>query len=412
MRYIWTFIFLFWHAVTYATSHFLVISDIHLNPHREHLMEFAPKDATIQNDLDPVTYQQLVHKIKASIQSGFIPQPEFILLLGDLVGHQRASAEEVVEAENLVFTTLHIAFPDIPVVYTFGNNDALEKNYGAFRTEKSQFGARSPLDVFKMVWPMGSFLSTGKLCKREKTYPCLVERRTTNGYYSLYLKPHLRLIGLNSVMFSKSQYAYAKSTVTDQLDWLEEQLRKAEAAHDSVLLVMHIPPGDNIYKPYFWSDTAFWPNTYHNQFRASIDAHQASITGILAAHTHMDEIKIFDNLEGLRPVGVYLNAALSTSHGNAPSVRSYALSQTDLNDAWELSDYVTYYFTRNGQEEIQTHILYQFKAIYCAKYAQRMSDCLHAVSADKILRYLSAGNHYFSGSGFATDNIHVRDRLY
>ncbi len=419
MRYLYLFMILLCHSPVYAIpefdpaqSSFLVISDIHLNIHTQHAMEFAPKDATISNDLDIATYVQLVDKIKASIQSGELAKPEFILLLGDLVGHVRFSNEDVVNSERVVLKTLRAAFPDTPVLYDFGNNDSLEKDYGPFRASKSVLGFLSPLAVIKTIWPHGHFLSTGLLCERANTYPCLLERNTTGGYYAAYLKPNLRLIALNSVMFAKKEHGYDNRTKLGQLQWLEQQLREAEAAQEAALLVMHIPPGDNIYKAYFWSDTAFLSNEHSQQFHEIIQAHHGCLTGILAAHTHKDEIKVFENSEHVPLVGVYLNPALSASHGNAPSVRSYVLSPSNHNLGWDLSDYRTYYFTQPDRETIQIQQLYQFKSIYCGKGAQRMNDCLAAVTIDNLSRYLQAGNRNFNERISAPQNIRIVHRLY
>lgn len=414
----WFFIVvLFWHSLSWAIpeaerglqSRFLVISDIHLNIHTQHAMEFAPTAATVQNDLDRVTYEQLVRTIKASIQSGEIPKPEFILILGDLVGHIRLSQEDVVNSESLVLNSLQAAFPEIPVLYTFGNNDSLVENYGVFRVDKPISDVHSPIDVIKTIWPRGHFLSTGARCDRDHhIYPCLLEKNTSSGYYTAYLKPNLRLISLNSVMFSKLRQGYSRDSISEQLLWLDRQLLEVEAAQESALLVMHIPPGNNIYNAYFWSNTAFWSNGYNQQFVDIIQAHYGCLTGILAAHTHKDEIKIIQNAEHMPLVGVYMNGALSTSHGNAPSVRSYVLSQSKDKLRWDLSDYWTYYFTQSKNGDIQVQPLYQFKNVYCdMQVDKRMSDCLDSVSINKLSRYLSIGNQNFNERISAPESIYI-----
>ena len=413
----WLFLIgLFWHSLACAIpeaergsqSNFLVISDIHLNIHTQHAMEFAPTTATVHNDLDRVTFEQLVRKIKTSIQSGEIPKPEFILLLGDLVGHIRFSQEDVVNAESRVLMSLQSAFPETPVLYTFGNNDSLAGDYGVFRVDKPILDAHSPLDVIKTIWPRGHFLSTGARCDRDHIYPCLLEKKTSSGYYAAYLKPNLRLIALNSVMFSKQRQGYSSDSVSEQLLWLDRQLVEVEAAQESALLVMHIPPGDHIYKAYFWSNTAFWSNGYSQQFVDIIQAHHRCLIGILTAHTHKDEIKIIENAGHMPLVGVYLNGALSTSHGNAPSIRSYVLSQSQDKLRWDLSDYWTYYFTQANNGDIQVQPLYQFKNIYCDGQAnKRMSDCLDSVNISKLSRYLSVGNQNFNARISAPENIYI-----
>ncbi|MBP6918863.1 MAG: metallophosphoesterase [Legionellaceae bacterium] len=386
---------------------FLVISDIHLNHHSQHAMDFAPKQTTINNDLDVATYEQLIDKIRDDIQSGEIEDPQFIILLGDLAGHIRHSQQDVVNNERIVMTTMKAAFPNTPIFYNFGNNDSLTADYGLFRSPDVKSEYRSPLDLIKSVWPQGLFLSTGKVCKYHHTYPCLIKTNTSNGYYSAYLKPHFRLISLNTVMFSDKQRGYTNLNILDQLQWLEHQLKEVEESHETALLVMHVPPGDNIYKAHFWSETAFWSYDEVQKFNQLIRDYRLSITGILAAHTHKDEVKLM-GMGGVAIAGVYLNPALSTSHGNAPAVRSYVLNRAENTLRWDLSDYRTYFFARNANGAISSRLLYRFQEYYCTKNeTKRMSDCWDKVTIDKVKHYLGAGNPSFQEEISEPQNIHI-----
>ena len=387
---------------------FLVLSDIHLNYNANHAMQFSPQTATVSNDLDVATYEQLITKIRESIQAGVIDKPQFIVLLGDLVGHVRYSTDDVIENERIAFATLKEAFPDTPILYDFGNNDSLSSDYGVFQTKNPKAKYRSPFDIIKSVWPHGMFLSTGALCKFHKTYPCLLKSETTGGYYSAYLKAHLRLIALNSVMFSHKEQGYSDHARSEQLLWLENQMKEVEAFGDRALLIMHIPPGDNIYKAYFWSDTAFWSYDSARAFHVTIENHHQSIIGVLAAQTHKDEIKIVENAKHVALTGVYLNPALSTSHGNSPAIRSYFLSRQDASSEWSFHDYQTLYFERETNGTISVHSLYRFQDLYCSNgHSPRMSECFGAVNFEKMRRYLSAGNPYFKEKISAPENIHI-----
>lgn len=389
-------------------SSFLVISDIHLNHNANHAMEFAPNTATVRNDLDVPTYEQLVDKIRVDIQSGKLEPPQFILLLGDLAGHIRYSKHDAIESQRIVLTTMKAAFPDTPIFYSFGNNDSFIADYGVFRSEETRSGYRSPLDLIKSIWPPGLFLSTGRVCKYHHTYPCLLKTNTSNGYYAAHLQPKLRMIVLNSVMFSDKQKGYSNRVIQDQLLWLERQMKEVETAQETALLVMHVPPGNNIYKPYFWSDTAFWSYDATQKFNQIIRDYHLSITGILAAHTHKDEIKLMGHRGHPAMAGVYLNPALSTSHGNAPAIRSYVLKRDESTLRWDLSDYRTYYFSRELDGSISMHLLYRFQDYYCAKNrTERMIDCLENVTIDKMKSYLSTGNPQFQEKNLDLENIRI-----
>lgn len=388
---------------------FLVLSDIHLNSRSAHVMDFAPKTRKITNDLDVVTYEELMDKLSTSIQSGEIAEPEFVIVLGDIAGHIRSSKETVIENERIVFKKLKEIFPNTPVFYNFGNNDSLSTDYGPFLSHISKSQIISPLHIIKEVWDHGNFLSTGKACKYHQTYPCVIKSNTENGYYSAYLKPKLRLIALNSVMFSKHAKEYKSALIAEQLNWFEQQLNDVESLNETVLITMHIPPGKNTYQPYFWSDSAFWSQEPEQRFYQLVMNHHAAIIGILAGHTHKDEIKLFEDNGKQALSGVYINPALSTSHGNAPALRSYILHQTDELH-WNLSDYQTFYFTREAAVgDCTLHSLYRFKDTYCAKKTtNRINDCLDGVSIQKVQENLGAGNKSFREENTEPGNIYIK----
>lgn len=399
-------------AETNNETSFLVLSDIHLNPNNYTNMEFAPKTRKITNDLDVATYEHLMDKIQTSIQSGEIKEPEFVIVLGDIAGHIHLSKQNVMNSERLVFKKLKEAFPNTPIFYNFGNNDSFSGDYGVFLTRISSSQLKSPLHIIKEFWQNGSFLSTGTACKYHQTFPCIITSRTASGYYAAYLKPKLRLIALNSVMFSKHASAgYTSAMMNEQLDWLENQFHDAQKLNETVLITTHIPPGKNMYKPYFWYNTAFWSSVPEQRFYKLIMKYHTMIIGILAGHTHKDELKLFQFDNAVPLSGVFINPALSTSHGNAPALRSYVLRQTDENEHWDLSDYQTYYFTREANGNINIQSLYRFQEVYCNQSpTKRINDCLDQVTIEKIEEHISAGNQNFKEELSVPDNIHIRSK--
>ena len=386
---------------------FLVLTDIHLNDRTQHDMEFFPKKQSVANDLDVKTFYQLLDKIRLSIDSGELPKPEFVVLLGDLVGHIRYSKQNVINTERIVFNKLKETFVDTPIFYNFGNNDSISSDYGLFLSPITKTQYLSPLHILKETWPNDNFLSTGKNCKSHKTYPCIIENKTASGYYSAYLRPKLRLIAVNSVMFSKMQKSYTYYAISDQLTWIEQQLTAVQNSHETALITMHIPPGNNTYQSSLWSGAAFWSEEPEKAFYKSVIAHYPVIIGILAGHTHKDDIKLFMHNEIKIPVsGVYISPALSTSHGNAPALRTYLL-QSDDNVHWDLSDYQTYYFTRDTNNDWIINKLYSFKEKYCPQQMSRMNNCLDDINIQKIKETMAAGNFDFKEKISVPENIFI-----
>ena len=387
---------------------FLVLTDIHLNPRSSHSMEFAPKTGKVSNDLDVATFDHLMDVIRLNIQSGDLAEPEFVILLGDLVGHIRYSQENVMNSERMVFKKIKETFPDTPVFYNFGNNDSFMSDYGLFLSPINKTQFVSPLHILGEIWPNGNFLSTGAACKNHKTYPCILEGKTASGYYAAYLKPKLRLLAINSIMFSTKQRGFSDRMVSEQLSWIERQLNEAQELNETTLITMHIPPGYNTYQSSLWSGTAFWSSEAEERFYASIMTHYPEIIGILAGHTHKDDIKLFMHNTGTIALsGVYINPALSTSHGNAPALRSYVLQQTNDRVHWDLKDYQTYYFMRDDNGDSRLQSLYRFQDKYCTKQTNRMNDCLTEITIQKIKETMTAGNPYFQEKLSVPENIYI-----
>ena len=199
-------------------------------------------------------------------------------------------------------------------------------------------------------------------------------------------------------MFSPVGMVLGAEDTRKQLDWLASQLNEAQLNNESVLLTMHIPPGRNVY-----DNSAFWMPTEDAEFLRLVKKYHQSIIGILAGHTHKDEIKVIQDSEHQPIAGVYLTAALSTSHGNAPSVRTYTYSKQDMR--WQLTNYDVFYFVKNSDAVVLLKKLYDYKTYYCVGQEKNILQCLTHVTADKMEKYFSAGNENYHETINAPQNM-------
>lgn len=400
------FIFLLVPILSIASSlnnenNFLVISDIHLDKSSTHVMEISPSKGNGKNDLDQSTFEKLILNISDNIKNGTVATPKFIILLGDIVGHLRITSESAIESESVVFNVLKKNFPGTPIFYTFGNNDSLKVNYGPFRDQDRPDPLKSPYDVAKTNggWNNG-FLSTGTICNTNNTtgFPCIITEDTKNGFYSAYIKPGFRLISLNTILFSPNRTQVTEQDARDQLQWLNEQLELAQKNRESVLIAMHIPPGNNVY-----DHSNFWLPEEQTVFLKLIKLYQGTIIGILASHTHAEELKVIKDEFNKNISGVYFIAALSTSHGNEPSAKTFYFSKN--NEQWLLSKYDTLHFTMNNSNMIFSK-LYDYTHYYCDNLNNDdLSNCLRNITADKMKKYFSAGNPNYGGIMKSPDDI-------
>ncbi len=369
-----------------SPSSFLVINDVHLNALSKHRMVFNPNFVSKDDDLDEPTFKKLLTTIRHNMREGKLARPKFVLFLGDSVGHNRYP-NSVRTDETAFFRLFNQYFPQTPLLFVFGNNDSFLDNYGPYRTN-GVHGSQSPGEIALASGWKNYFLSTGQKCARNnKIYPCLLNENTQDGYYSVYLQPKFRLITLNTVMYTPRQVGTSRREGQLQMDWLAAQLNDAQRHGDSVLLAMHVLPGRNML-----DNSSFWSPDEQPRFLKLVNDYQSTIIGILAAHTHYDEMHIIQNKAGQNQVNAYISPALSTFHGNAPAIRIYDYS--DAGNRWQLTDYHTYYFEKNAGE-ITLKKLYSFREYYCKNTDDSLLQCGKNVTFEKMKKYLGAGNPQF-----------------
>jgi sphingomyelin phosphodiesterase acid-like 3 len=396
-------------SVSVELQNFLVIPDIHTNSNETSpIMQINPSgpETGLKNNLDHGTFVELMSKITDGISNGTVATPEFVIFLGDMVhnGDDDDPPSRVAD-ENSAFALLKNTFPTIPIFYVFGNHDSVHQVWGPFYdTTPGAESPHSPYEVAKNNGWSDGFLSTGTMCSSDKNFstPCLIYENTQYGYYSAYLKPHLRMIALNTPMLDTQAIGTTAAVANAQLDWFDAQMRIAVAHGDSVMLAMHVPLGSSLDSEPENKLTGALP-AYETRMLQTIANYHENIIGMIAAHTHMDSMRIFTQTTSTNRVGFLINpAALSTRSGNAPSFKTIYFSQqgASFND-WVLTDYDTFNFIendvrKNNKRSFELQKLYNFNDYYCGGTATSINACLGNITVDKMNLYHTAGNpNYF-----------------
>ena len=380
-----------------AQENFLVMNDFHLNANQQHAMQIDPAGYNPANNLDPSRLSTMIQKIAAHTGSGrLISQPDFILILGDLVDANSQAAhnnsfnrqEHVYQNEYTVYQTIREHFPDTPIINVFGNKDSFKQDYGPFQYQK-----QSPLTVAEAAGFTNGFLSNGKHCyQKEPTFPCLSHENRRYGYFSIKLKPGLTLIGLNSVMFSQHYQAEdAHQAQSRQLHFLGRALSKAGSESNGIIIAMHIPSGTNMF-----NGERFWKPQLNRKFNELLRKHFPVIRGILVAHTHMDEFNVLQYHN--KVLGQYYIPGMSTSHGNSPGLRSFHLHHTPA--GWFIDNYTTYGFHNTLQTDrdsagIKLEKSYSFVSTFCQRPGKAIIDintCLHNLKPAALSKHIKVDN--------------------
>lgn len=323
---------------------FLFLSDIHLNTFDTVI--------TYGDDTGLQLWKNFLAKAD-SVLSG--PNaPNFIVYTGDLPAHyscepscylgpndrttHNANLKAILNGLRMIADKHHK-----PLFYLPGNNDGLAGDYYSFADEKQQ----TPLSLVEEN--TNPFPALNILPGTDKA-PCLLNNpHPAMGYYAAMPVKGLRLIALNTVMFSKKfQAVDGSSPDTDRVQemaWLAAQLKDASDKGDKVYIAMHIPPGLDAY-----SGNSMWDNhplsggTLLNQFLALTGQYRLSIAGILYGHTHMDEMRRLFDSTGVMTEAAVCCPGVTPQHSNNPGFKIVEYDKRSK----ELMNFTTFYTLPEG----------------------------------------------------------------
>ncbi|CAG4993116.1 unnamed protein product [Parnassius apollo] len=127
------------------------------------------------------------------------------------------------------------------------------------------------------------------------------------GDFSRLVKPGLRVISLNTNMAYKYNWwlVYDPLEPKRHLDWLVQELYKAELAGEKVHILTHIPPGVHDF-PYVWT----------REYNRIVNRFSSTIAAEFNGHVHSDEFKIFYSLSDGRPINVAWGGGGATAYSN------------------------------------------------------------------------------------------------
>jgi len=319
---------------------FLFLSDVHLNSFSE---------STIYgDDTGMILWKAFLAKTDSIL--GSIISPDFVVYTGDLPGHyprpfylppsKRADHNQNLKIilqglKDLVTKHKKSLF------YLPGNNDGLAGDYSSFADEK-QSTPFSLLDEKVNPYPALNINSSGNIAPYMVSNP-----EPKMGYYSAKPIEGLRVIALNTVIYSANFFAVDGTNPIDdgnnQMKWLASELQDATQKGDKVYITMHIPPGIDAYGYKKQGDNATnWTkkHPWNNQFLQIVSDNQNTIAGILYGHTHMDELRRLYDPSGKNITEVAISSpGVTPQHYNNPGFKVVSYDATSK----ELLDFTTYH---------------------------------------------------------------------
>ncbi|KAJ4461080.1 putative Ser/Thr protein phosphatase [Paratrimastix pyriformis] len=333
---------------------FWLVTDFHMDSHYTGYVDSSqPKNCWAQKgSAPPQTFgrygcdpnMELVNLFTGSMKT-IDPKPSFILLNGDFCGHDISSGEKF-DTVRTVYQSYAQSFPNVPLLPSLGNDDALDNYQLACGPNNDYYNKLS--EVFNATGM--TFQTSDDMATFQR-----------GGYYSYSPLPNLRIIVLNTVLYSPSNRNFDTSRDSDpcgQFAWLQTTMAKAQQKGESVVVMAHIPPTDNGYDSQF-----LWRDAYADRWFSLLSANRQIPLSIFG-HLHHDGWVL------LRPSDVHALAvrvgripanapapnraddvpfhahlyapSVTPSQGNNPGIRRFTLAQ-DGASKWLVGDYNQYF---------------------------------------------------------------------
>jgi sphingomyelin phosphodiesterase acid-like 3 len=246
-----------------------------------------------------------------------------------------------------VAAQLRAAAGNTPVLYVPGNIDTYQvTGMGPDNAFLADNASTVYYQLLNGIVDQGTFLNTF----------------LSDGYYSEQpLGSHLLVIGLNTNSFAVG--APSSTQAPAELAWLSSQLSSAQAAGQTVWILMHVPPGANSQamagdKPGQLEESNVsmnWDTDLQAMFLQTLTEHASAISLMLAGHTHMDEFRIL-------PTGNVLEQlpGISPCFGNNPAYKILTITQ----DTFLPTDYESFDYNLSATPPAQFTSLYTLSSAY------------------------------------------------
>ena len=365
------------------SSDFVVISDVHFNPFSDpslfNRLVAEPADnwdqifkTSEKKDLPRYGSESNYALLSKALDSAAAAaqSPVMVIFPGDILGHgfdaafyhyygsvaPAALKQFIYKTVRFFVLQIKSRFPNQPVLFTLGNNDAYAGDYdlvagGDFLSETAP--------LFMNQW-LG-----GRVQAKEfnSTYKA-------GGYYTVDSGlGHIRLLSLNSVLFSTHRPAPVPGDAAYvQLNWFEGQLAAAQKAGQKVYVVTHVPPGVDVFqtvrkrmdaKGRISGVSLMWHDDYQKRFLEIMEKYKELNMVFFSGHTHMDEFRLLsDDARTSHPDPILGQPAISPIFGNNPGYRLIHVSAT----TWQLENYTTHYLPLGSANDFSLE--YEFSSQY------------------------------------------------
>uniref|UniRef100_A0A672S390 Uncharacterized protein n=1 Tax=Sinocyclocheilus grahami TaxID=75366 RepID=A0A672S390_SINGR len=250
-------------------------------------------------------------------------QPEFIIWTGDSPPHvpkEELSTDVVINVIANMTRTILQFFPQLPVYPALGNHDYWPQ-------DQLPTSTNAIYDAVAKLW--SPWLNPEAVATLQK-----------GGFYSLVIKPGLRLVSLNTnLYYSPNQVTVNMTDPAGQFQWLQETLELSRQKLEKVYVIAHVPIG---YLPYAINTTAVRES--YNEQLVKIFRNYSDVQGQFYGHTHRDSIMVLLDHQGKPVNSIFVTPAVTPiksllePFSNNPGIRAYLYHPENyaLLDIWQV----------------------------------------------------------------------------
>jgi sphingomyelin phosphodiesterase acid-like 3 len=253
------------------------------------------------------------------------PEPEFVLFNGDLTGHHLGSPDLTLQTIADGYKMIRDTFPGKLIIPTIGNCETFPDYQIGCGSDTTQYGIT--LKQLYDVW-------APSLQGEQQAGPF-----QAGGYYYVLPSPGIRVIILNTILYSLRATHSSEADPCGQFEWLENQLALAEKKQETVYLISHVVPGvvswENSNKQLDSAFSPFWVDRFWERYRELILKYSGLIETHMFGHAHRDYFRLMGDkpFGGSLPEQAQISIAMqelpaiSPVRFNNPAFRRYYRSQ-------------------------------------------------------------------------------------
>lgn len=321
-------------------------------------------------DIPGYTYEKTLEYIRQNVE-----KPDFIVILGDNVGHHyfRKPAETVANATAFVLSRLKKVFPDVKVIPVLGNHECHPVEYLNFTDYKNFVYEKiiSQFELFITKYEINEF--------KEKGYFTIEENDKNVKFISINSQV---LDGFNTFLMDVTNYAW------DFLEFLAQELYNSEIKKQKVIILNHIEITDY-----------FAIRELNVALLYILERFQDTVISYLSGHVHRDQIRFMHD-SNKRVFGAnYISPSITPSSCHDPSFRIYEYEDGSLLDYTQYSFDIEKHNILAEKDDFSFNfkIKYRFLEYYGLKNTgkeelQRFQDRFEARDEKLIEKYV---NNYY-----------------